>query len=128
MKGKNSGHLWTDDRKIRFRKRMKEVWSSPELRAKMRQVHLGTKKPWVKGNYENCVKKCNERIEQEIPELERQGFKCVPITRVIPDIVAFKDGKIYAIEVEYSGPDYAKYDKIPGRYDDVIWILRKRLK
>lgn len=69
------------------------------------------------------------RILKEIPELEKQGFRCIPITKVIPDIIAIKDGKVYAIEIEYgSKPDYAKYDKNNYRdyFEDIIWILRKK--
>ena len=67
-----------------------------------------------------------ERILKEIPELEKQGFKCIPIGKVIPDIIAFKDGKIYAIEVERGKPNYQKYDKDNYRdlFEDIIWILR----
>lgn len=65
------------------------------------------------------------RILQEIPELEKQGFKCVPIGRVIPDIIGLKNGKVYAIEVERGNPNYSKYtEEIKKFYDDVIWIIR----
>jgi len=72
------------------------------------------------------VKVRNKRILQEIPELEKQGFRCIPITSVVPDIIAIKDNKIYAIEVEYGKPDYDKYtDEIRKKFDDIIWIIRK---
>jgi hypothetical protein len=71
-----------------------------------------------------------ERIEKEIPELEKQGFKCFPLTRIIPDIIALKEGKIYAIEVEYAQGrqkrKISKYKNFDYKYDDVIWILRKK--
>ena len=74
-----------------------------------------------------------ERIDREVLLLEEQGFRCIPITNVIPDIVAIKDGKVYAIEVEYNKgtryykPNYEKYDKnnYRRRFDDVLWLLRK---
>jgi len=73
---------------------------------------------------------CQERIEKEIPELEKQGFRCFPITKIIPDIIALKDGKIYAIEVEYAKSrqkeKMSKYQNSKYKYDDVIWILRKK--
>ena len=40
------------------------------------------------------------RILNEVPELEKQGFRCIPIGKVIPDIIAIKDNKVYAIEIE----------------------------
>lgn len=67
-----------------------------------------------------------ERILSEIPELEKQGFKCIPIGKVVPDIIAIKDGKVYAIEVERGKPNYSKYDKdnYKKMFEDIIWILR----
>mgnify|MGYP001576210258 CR=1 FL=1 len=72
------------------------------------------------------VKLSWERIKLEIPNLEKQGFKCIPITEVIPDIIAIKDGEIYAIEVERGKPNYKKYDKNNYRkyFKDIIWLLR----
>ena len=72
-----------------------------------------------------------ERILKEIPELEKQGFKCIPIGKPIPDIIGLKNGKVYAIEVQYyqrsnSKINYLKYNDDTKKYfDDVIWILRK---
>ena len=67
----------------------------------------------------------HERILQEIPELEKQGFRCIPNTKIIPDIIAIKDNKVYAIEVEYQKPDYNKYTDCK-LYDDIIWVIRKK--
>lgn len=72
----------------------------------------------------------NQRILDECEELKRQGFRAVPTGgHVIPDIVAIKDNKVYAVEVEYGKPNYNKYlGKEGGYYDDVIWIIRKKRK
>lgn len=68
-------------------------------------------------------------IEIEAKKLESQGYRVIPITHVIPDIIAIKDNKVYAIEVE-SGktkPNYAKYtDKIKKRFDDIVWIIKEK--
>lgn len=65
-----------------------------------------------------------ERILEEIPALEKEGYRCIPIGKIIPDIIAIRDGKIIAIEVEYTkNPRYEKY-KYQKIYDDVIWILK----
>ena len=67
-----------------------------------------------------------ERILKEIPKLEEGGFRCIPIGKPIPDIIALKDGKVYAVEVEYGNSDYEKYtEETKKYYDDVIWIRRK---
>lgn len=82
-----------------------------------------------KGNMNgiNAYKIAWERILQEAEELKKQGFRVIPITKVIPDIIAIKDNKIFAVEVEYSKPNYNKYtDEIRKFYDDIIWIIRKR--
>lgn len=65
------------------------------------------------------------RIENEAKILEQEGFRIIPITSVIPDIIAIKDGKVYAVEVEYQRPNYEKYNgKFRDYYDDVIWIVK----
>lgn len=68
----------------------------------------------------------HRRILKEVRGLEKQGFKVMPITQVIPDMIAIKNGKIYAIEVEYNGkPNYDKYAKAPW-FTNVTWLLRER--
>lgn len=89
-------------------------------RKKIGDAHRGTKKI-------NTIAVVDKRIEEEISSLSSQGFRCVPVGgSVRPDIVAVKDGKIYAIEVEYKKrPDYSKY-KNTDCFDDIIWILKHK--
>lgn len=78
-----------------------------------------------KGNI--AFKICYQRILEETKELEKQGFRCIPIGKVIPDIIAIKDNKIFAIEVEYQRPNYNKYtDDVRKYFDDIIWLIRNR--
>lgn len=102
----------TEEVKRKMREHRKYDTITEELRIKLRA---------------GC-KRVYERILQEIPELEKQGFKCIPIGKVVPDIIAFRDGKIYAMEVEYGRPNYDKYSKDNYRelFEDVIWLLRKK--
>jgi len=73
-----------------------------------------------------ATKRAYQRILKETEDLESQGFVCIPIGQVIPDIIALKDGKIYAFEVEYGKPNYQKYtEEYRKRFDDVVWLLRK---
>jgi len=69
-----------------------------------------------------------KNILKEIPKLEKQGFRCIPIGKVIPDIIAIKENEIYAIEIERNKPDYKKYDKDDYRkyFKDIIWIIKKK--
>lgn len=113
----NKGRKITDEHKIKIGLANKGKVRSEETKQKLRIAMMG----------KNAIGIANDRIEQEIPELEKQGFRCIPIGRVIPDIIAIKDNKVYAIEVEYGRPNYAKYtDVIKNYYDDIIWILRKK--
>ena len=67
-------------------------------------------------------------LQEELANLETQGFKCIPIGMLgfpKPDIVAIKDGKIYAIEVELSCANYSKYKDLKC-FDDIIWIVRRK--
>ena len=73
-----------------------------------------------------------QKILHEIPELEKQGFRCIPILNVVPDIIAIKGENIevYAIEIEgnkKTKPNYKKYDKNNYRkyFKDFIWIFRQ---
>lgn len=96
---------------------------SKETKKKMSEIQKGHK------HIKMPSKISYERILKEIPELEKQEFKCVPIGRVIPDIIAIKNGKIYAIEVEYGKPNYNKYNRDDYRsyFEDVIWIVRREI-
>ena len=71
-----------------------------------------------------------KRILTECEELEKQGFRAIPTGwKIIPDIIALKDNKVFAVEVEYGRPNYSKYtNEIQRYYDDVIWIIKKPVK
>lgn len=77
------------------------------------------------------------RVRQEILEeaenLKKQGFRVIPIVNVVPDIIAIKDEKVFAVEVENSYrnriPNYAKYtDEVRQYFDDVWWVIRGKRK
>jgi len=69
-------------------------------------------------------------ITKQCNQLKQQGFRVIPLDgvyRIRPDIIAIKENKVYAVEVEGGKPNYKKYANIPF-YDDIIWVLfdRKR--
>lgn len=75
--------------------------------------------------------KSKEAINNQFKELlilkkdfEKRGFKFIPLVKVIPDAIAIKNNKIFAIELEHKTPRYEKYDRTQG-FDDVIWIIKK---
>ncbi len=69
-------------------------------------------------------------VEPIMKRYKQDGYRVIPLARVIPDFLAMKDNKIIAIEVE-SGTTikYGKKDKYdllePHSYDDVVWITKK---
>ena len=65
-----------------------------------------------------------EKVLEECKILDTQGFRTIPLGAVIPDIIALKDGKVYAYEVEFGIPRYEKYNNIKF-FDDIIWIIHK---
>lgn len=133
----NKGKALTKEQKDKIREKTKEGMLKNDAYRKISLSHKmkGIKPPFRKGikfTEEQKAKlklrltKAYQRILNEIPELEKQGFRCIPIGKVIPDIIGIKDGKVYATEVEYDNPRYDKYtDDIRKYYDDIIWILRK---
>lgn len=68
-----------------------------------------------------------EKVKEQVKILEEQGYSCfTPDIKPRPDIIAKKDGKIYAVEVEFQEyPDYDKYNNI-NFFDDVIWLVFKK--
>lgn len=142
-------YVRTKEYRQKVSERLKELGLKPpsrlgkhmpeEAKRKISQFNLGKKHSKEtrrkisesnKGKGDSSLRLCYQRILREIPELEKQGFKCIPVGhKVTPDLIGIKDGKVYAIEVEYTKtrkPNYAKYtDEIKNYYDDVIWILRK---
>lgn len=129
------GFHHSEETKKKISEKTKERMKSPIIRQKIRDALLGRIMPLnqrekisknLKGRH---IQEVNfKNILSEIPELEKQGFRCIPIGKVIPDIIAIKNNKVYAIEVERSNsPRYSKYDNKDHTkyYDDIIWILRK---
>ncbi len=83
-------------------------------------------------NPKNNNKKHWTEILVQAKILEKQGYKVVPITNVIPDIIAIQGDniRVFAVEVERGKPNHHKYtDDIKKWFDDIIWILlRKTVK
>lgn len=63
--------------------------------------------------------------------LEKEGYRFIPLQRIVPDGIAIKEGKISAVEVEsnQNGIDRKKdkYDKpnVINLFDNVIWLVAK---
>ena len=124
-----------DSKETRHKKgeKSKEMWSNPEFRTKMIENHLtGLNMRYSKKKQER-IDFHNNLIEEELKKLEKQGFRCVNVgaTKVKkPDIIAFKNNKIYAVEVETQQHSIPDYDKWNGTniFDDIIWVVKRRNK
>ena len=94
---------------------MKKRWRNPDYRLKL------TGRQWSGENHDILVK-------QKCEALQSQGFRCLPIGLVScpkPDIIAIKDGKVIAIEIERREKRLSKYVGVTW-YDDVIWDMQVR--
>lgn len=137
---KNNAHYWLGKKmpeyigeKIRQKKLGKKrniTWGDNLSKALMghKPSFMRNHTEGEKSKIADGIQKAQERIIEEIKEFEKQGFRCVPTGgKVIPDFIAIKDNKVYAVEVEYGRhPNYSKYtDEVKSYVDDVIWILKK---
>jgi len=104
-----------------------EKWE--EIKLKISKAEKGKHKPT---NFGEKVRKGltehDQWIKEEMARLMEQGYKCLDIGSLdakIPDIIAVKDGKIYAIEVERCAVDYNKWT---GQtfFDDIIWVVKSK--
>ena len=141
-KGHNGrlGKPHSEETKQKIRIKLSGRKRSLEIRNKMSEIFKqsyknGTKISWNKGkknsqeaNEKNRLSqlRIHTRIMDEIKNLTKQGYRCIPVGgRVRPDIIAIKNNKVFAIEVEYGKPNYGKYDnEMKSFVDDIIWIIK----
>jgi len=58
-------------------------------------------------------------------KLEKDGYRVIPVGVAVPDIIAIKNGKITAYEIENQRTrkrKQTKYGKLSKYYDDIKWI------
>lgn len=114
------GHPQWNETKAKLQRTIKQLWKDPSYRQKTIAA--------IKNGYPNPLKHY-ELILEAKKEMEEQGFRCIPIGKIVPDLIAIKGDnlKIFAVEVE-SGkgvPNYNKYDNV-SFFDDIIWkVVRK---
>lgn len=67
-----------------------------------------------------------QAILDTLKRYQEDGYVCAPVSNEFPrpDIVAFKDGKVYALEVERTseGVNPSKYNDFPI-YADIMWHI-----
>jgi hypothetical protein len=93
-------------------------------RGKTLEERYGSEKATIMKRHVNGTKMHYEEILEQTKILEKEGFRCIPVGKVIPDIIAIKNNNIFAIEVEKGKPHWEKYtDDVRKYFDDIIWIL-----
>jgi hypothetical protein len=74
----------------------------------------------------------DKAVDEQIDIFKSDGFRCIRTDKKpIPDFIAIKDGKAFAVEVEFDiRHKLGKYkDNDPNTaYADVIWIIKKGKK
>jgi hypothetical protein len=104
--------------RLKHSRRMKEMWKDQSYRSKVLE-HL-------KPHRGDTTSRHNEKILKVVNELSAKGYRCIPIHKKRPDIIALKDGKVYAVEVTHALPMHNKWDETDKKYyDDIIWIVVK---
>jgi len=114
-------------------KKSRERWSDPKYKKKMMETHLNDLNIRCSKEKKEGIIIHDNLIKEELKKLEKQGFRCVNVgtTKVKkPDIIAFKNNKIYAVEVETESQRITNYDKWnkTNVFDDIIWIIKRRNK
>jgi hypothetical protein len=117
---------WQDPELAKKRiKGLEKTWKTKEHKERGRNIWI-TRRQELLAKFKRSVEYHKSSVMEHTRELEEQGFKCYPIGAgdvPVPDILAVKDGKIYAVEVEIGPgkPDYQKYATV-NFFDDIIWI------
>lgn len=88
-----------------------------------KRARAGMNKQWLENH--------RSALFEEIHELGKKGFRCVPLIRPIPDaiIIDFENRKVLALEITtgkrpFTPVDIAVYNNI-NWYDDILWIRRR---
>jgi hypothetical protein len=68
-------------------------------------------------------------VFKEVSFLEKQGYRVIPLVKVVPDAIAIKGDnlRVYAVEVERGVKEHIDFEKYSQTkcYDDVIWIIER---
>lgn len=98
----------------------------PSSREKQRQHQIKRQNAKTPRRKRHPFKHYYNDILPYAKKLESDGFRAIPIGVVIPDIIAIKNGKVIAFEIENKMvPKKTKvtaYDDFKNLYDDVQWI------
>ena len=99
--------------------------------ARQQAIEMG-KNPVTINRRLTAIREHQEAIQEEIQNLQGDGYDAIDLDNDIrPDILARKDGKIIAVEVDFGRTKFDKYDMTDGNgqfqgirfFDDVFWVV-----
>ena len=79
-----------------------------------------------------AIREHQEAIQDEMENLRRAGYDVIDLDNdVRPDILARKDGKLVAVEIDFGRTKFDKYDIVDENgqfrgirfFDDVFWVV-----
>lgn len=128
--GNNKKRIITEEKHQYYREAGIRRWetASPESKkSQIKHLHRIIKTHREKRIY--YIKAHEKEVEKQLLLMKKEGFRAinVSISAKKPDIIAFKDGKIYAVEVETlrrRAPHYGKWEQ-PNPFDDIIWVIKE---
>ena len=110
------------------RAKWESVIRSEEYRKKKSEIQkaLVNNPEYKQWWYKRYIEKTYGAITKVSQQLAQQGYHVIPLHHKypVPDIIAIKDGKVYAVEV-VSYPEQINPDKYKGitYYNDIFWIV-----
>jgi len=74
--------------------------------------------------------KHDEKVLEELENFEKAGYRVIPLVSPypIPDAILIKNGKVYALELEFSAGIIHRPEKYAelNPYDDIVWIIYRK--
>lgn len=126
------GKHFTEEQRAKLSETHKGKHFSDEHREKISKAQMGRYFPDECRAKMSEAKKLNihdQLVLKDCTKLEKEGYRCILLLRRTPrpDIIAIKDSKVYAVEVERNQIQPKKYESVHS-YDDIIWIVHRRKK
>jgi transposase len=114
LKGGMKGKIHSVETRIKIGEAVRKAYRE----GRKKKVRISTK------GKERNEKQHLKAILNVAGELKNNGYKVIPLHRFfpVPDLIASKNGKLYAVEVTDTISDIKpKYDGLD--YDDIIWVI-----
>ncbi len=137
-KNPNYGRDFSEEYRKKIGKTSLGRYPSKETREKIAETKKGEKNPnygkspskETKSKFVESYYYHQKLILERGEELKGDGFKVFYPDIIRPDIIAVKNNKIYAVEIECDNhiPDTQKYNKADNFFDDIWWFIMRKEK